>query len=47
MFKWLRRRFCKHKFMPYGYYDEPTGKGRYIRRHIWKCTKCGKEQINK
>lgn len=42
MRKLIKQLFCKHKYMPYQYTDEPVGQGRYKRRHIWKCVKCGK-----
>nr|DAV95757.1 MAG TPA: tcix Putative treble-clef, zinc-finger, Zn-binding [Caudoviricetes sp.]DAY48728.1 MAG TPA: tcix Putative treble-clef, zinc-finger, Zn-binding [Caudoviricetes sp.] len=39
----LKRLFCKHRMMPYMYMDVRTHGNHYVRKHIWKCTKCGKE----
>ena len=44
--KFIKRLFCKHKFMPYQSIQESIGQNRYRIRHIWKCTKCGKEEMH-
>lgn len=39
----IKRLFCEHKMMPYAYMDVRAHGNHYVRKHIWKCTKCGKE----
>lgn len=46
LMKWLKRLFCKHKYMPYQYvYEDNKNKIGKRRRTIWKCTHCGKEKM--
>ena len=35
---------CKHKWMPAGEYYDDQGNGHKYKKHIWKCSKCGKEK---
>lgn len=46
MSMFFKRLFCKHKMMPYGYFDACIGGNNYERKYIWKCVKCGKESVS-
>lgn len=40
----LMRITCKHKMMPYASYYETRSDGHMCKKHVFKCTKCGKER---
>lgn len=45
--KRLSKLFCKHNYAPSVIARTHTEDNQYIYRTLWKCTKCGKEKIDK